>query len=304
MCFSCHGAGRRGSAIDVESVFSKTSRHPIYETTQYHQPGEQLPEQFPSMPRHVACFDCHKAHLSDPEKPWRGSRGYAPGKMRSGVRGGPPSGLKLNEALDEYELCYLCHSDSANLPAGARNKGEEFDPTNASFHPVEMPGKNKSVPSLVRDLSVNSRIACGSCHGNSNPSEAGGPHGSDYAPLLIAEYRTQDGPEDANVYGLCYLCHDRRSIRDNESFKWHNLHVQLNDIACFSCHATHGSRDNLHLIDFSAARVGDRVRPANGIGPDYLPQFSGKPKCYLSCHNVDHLMEGVNGKTWDQLQAW
>lgn len=216
-------------------------------------------------------------------------------------------GLKLKAASEEYDLCYLCHSDSANLPARSRNMGEEFDPSNRSYHPVETPGRNKQMPSLVRDLNVNSRIACGSCHGNDDKRGARGPHGSDYSPLLVAEYRTQDGPESPKAYELCFMCHDRRSINGDESFKWHQRHVVFQDTSCYVCHRTHGSRDNEHLIDFSADRVGDRVSSINGIGPSYLPDITGRPRCYLNCHSTAHDITGVVSggilKTWEQLQA-
>lgn len=307
VCLRCHGSGRGRKAQDIERVFAKPSRHPVYETSIYHSAGEQLPEKFSTVPRHVSCLDCHKSHMSDPEKPWRGTKGYKPSKVRMAAKGTPPLGLSIREAGDEFDLCYLCHSDSANLPPDSRNISAELDPTNMSYHPVEMPGKNRDVTSLVRQLNVNSLLNCGSCHGNNDSNGPRGPHGSDHSPILVAEYRTKDGPEGPKAYELCYMCHDRRSINANDSFAWHNRHVALFGISCYSCHASHGSPNNRHLIDFSALRVGDRVKSlANGIGPYYWPDMPRKPRCLLSCHDATHDYGGVtakNGitKTWEVL---
>lgn len=291
LCFRCHkpiGKGR-----DIESVFTKASRHPVVETSIYHRRGEVLPETETSAQRHVSCDDCHVAHVSTPGAPWRG-RGYIPGQARARLGGLPPTGLRLRQASEEYELCYLCHSDSTNLPPGSRNMGELLNPGNESYHPVETPGKSANVPSLIRALSVSSRIKCSDCHGNNDPSPRG-PHGSDYAPILVAEYRTDDGPEDPRRYELCYMCHDRRSILGDESFIRHNLHVVQQGTSCFTCHGSHGSRDNPRLIEFNTVVV--EPSPTSG-GPDYVPGVAGSPMCYLSCHGIDHNFADVGGAPW------
>lgn len=295
ICFRCHrtfGSGRR--ATDIETVFTKASRHPVIETSIYHMRGEALPETDTSAQRHVSCADCHVAHVSAPGAPLRGARGYIPGLARARLVGLPPTGLRLGRASEEYELCYLCHSDSANLPPDSSNMGELFNPGNESYHPVETPGRSANVPSLVRALSVSSRIKCSDCHGNNDPSPRG-PHGSDYAPILVAEYRTDDGPEDPRRYELCYMCHDRRSILGDESFIRHNLHVVQQATSCFTCHGSHGSRDNPRLIEFNTLVV--EPSPTSG-GPDYVPGVAGSPRCYLSCHGIDHNFNDVGGLPW------
>lgn len=306
VCFRCHGAS--GKAQNIERAFARASRHPVFETSFYHSPGEVLPEDYGTIPRHVSCRDCHRVHVSDVERQWRGARGYIPAKMRSAPRGVPPLGLRLRTAESEHELCYLCHSESANLPAGSRSIAAEFDPTNMSYHPVEMPGRNKRMESLIRDLNFNSIIFCTSCHGNSDISGPRGPHGSDFSPLLVDEYRTKDGPESPRAYGLCYMCHDRRSISGNESFYRHWLHVAMKETSCYTCHATHGSSANRNLIDFSAGRVGDRVVAVINGGLSYLDEIPGRPRCFLKCHDATHDISGVTGvggmhKTWEQIQA-
>lgn len=301
MCYTCHGVTNRGRAsVDIEGVFLKASRHPVVETSMYHKPGEELPEKLTTIPRHVSCYDCHVVHVLSPDAPQKGVKGYAPGRLRANFRGGPPAGLRLPEATAEYELCYQCHSDSANLPARSRNISLELDPTNESFHPVEMSGRNSDVPSLVRDLSETDTIICGDCHGNNDKLGARGPHGSDYAPLLIAEYKKQNGPETPQAYALCYKCHDRRSILQNDSFNRHKEHIVFyaGGTACYSCHASHGSRTWKNLIEFASDRVSASL---NAGGPDYV-YFPKAPKCSLVCHGAEHNasdpLTGAAGRPW------
>lgn len=298
LCLKCHGSlgrGRGRAQADVETALNKVSFHPVLETGQYHSVAETLPASSASEVRHVHCSDCHSVHLSTPGNPLKGKRGYAPGQMR-GPFGGPPRGSLTPEVTLDYELCYLCHADSVNLPADSRNVAYEFDATNASFHPVETDGRNKRVPSLVPGLNETSTIGCGACHGNSDQLGARGPHGSDYAPLLIEQYITSDGPESAKAYALCYSCHDRASILGNESFAEHSRHIVMASTSCATCHASHGSRDNANLILFERTVV--MAANATGGQPFYYPGVYGKPKCSLNCHGVEHNNTDVNGNPW------
>jgi predicted CXXCH cytochrome family protein len=299
LCFTCHGSlgrsrGRRKSVLDIESVLEKRSVHPIRETTRHHRYREALPEQDLGAPRHVSCYDCHQVHVSEADRPMKGARGYAPGLIRELGRGSGPRGRGLKEAEEEYQICYRCHADSANLPEEARNIAAEFDPDNASFHPVERTGKGTFVPSLIPQFSTNSILTCGDCHGNSDIMGPRGPHGSSYEPILLGKYVTEDGPEGVSVYELCYLCHERQSILGDQSFKTHTLHVGLHDTACHTCHASHGSRNNPALIQFNPAVV----NAGSSGGPLYLEGAPGTPACYLSCHGTDHNISGVGGKAW------
>ena len=284
-CFKCHGSVKKGvkgeARTDIESLFNKNSKHPVLSTTIYHSANEEFPERNPNVPRHVTCVDCHSPHLSTPDKPWGGT-GYSPGRIR------------VDNAAEEYELCYKCHSDSANLPAGEEDLIDSFNPSNPSYHPIEMAGRNKNVPSLINRLMLDQRITCDDCHGNSDPYGPKGPHGSDYAPLLVAQYRTDDGPEGAQTYALCYKCHSRQSILNDESFQRHKFHIVYQNTSCYTCHASHGSRENPSLISFNRTVV---TNGSDG-GPRYAPLQPGRPYCYLSCHGANHSYSGINGKKW------
>lgn len=285
LCFNCHGPVKKGekgeASTDIYSVLNKRSSHPVLQTSGSHVPGETLPERSPSAPRHVACVDCHDPHLTSKEIPFKVRRGYA-GKR-----------FKVTDVRQEYVLCYLCHSDSANLPPGAHNIAQDFDPGNASFHPVQAPGKNNRVPSLLAPLSTGSTINCSDCHGNDDKFGPKGPHGSNYPHILKANYSTESGPESPGAYELCYGCHSRNSILSDASFKSHKRHVVYENQSCYSCHASHGSKTYDNLISFDTRSV-----YPNSLGQlSYLQLLPGRPRCFLSCHvgasQYDHAMKGA-----------
>lgn len=164
-------------------------------------------------------------------------------------------------------------------------------------------GKNFDVPSIPSSyeptLTVNSIIYCTNCH-KDDTGASRGPHGSSYAPILGYQYETMDGiPENAQIYALCYRCHNRTSILNNESFPRHREHV-VNDnnplpkpTPCSVCHDAHGVPDDAgltgyhtHLINFDT-RV---VQPTAGnIYPIFIDNgtpFSGS--CTLVCHGKLH----------------
>lgn len=290
LCFSCHG-GLKGempeilkSRKDLYSVFQKRYRHPVFETYQYHSPLEELPEKDPSAPRHVACQDCHRVHESTPDKPWKKVKGYSAYKT------------KKKEADEEFEVCYLCHSDSMNRPPDRKNIADIMDSMNPSYHPVEARGKNGRVPSLIPPLNPNSKILCTDCHGNNAPFGPKGPHGSDYEYILKARYERREGPETFDAYELCYTCHERQSILGNQSFQRHKEHVVYQQIPCSACHDSHGSRLNPHLIEFNTQFVSPSPIPS------YIASPSGRPMCYLMCHvggrQIEHNTQFYNERRW------
>ncbi len=278
-CYLCHGGeerrkkskdtGRLGykvSLIDISAEFAKLSHHPV-EVKGVHNYREILPELNSKIPRHSECQDCHEPH-----------RSYKKINSEQG---------KKKPTIDpdlkyEYELCYKCHSYSANLPAGRTNKAIEFQPTNPSYHPVESEGRNLDVPSLLAPLKVEkSIINCTDCHNNDKPQGPSGPHGSIYEPILIKNYTIQEGfPENEFTYALCYQCHSRKSILDNESFPYHSLHIWDKRISCYSCHNSHGSTINAHLIEFRLDRS-----EADSFGRyEFIDRGKFRGECYLKCH--------------------
>jgi hypothetical protein len=113
---------------------------------------------------------------------------------------------------------------------------------------------------------------------------------------LERNYTTRDDtPESAYDYALCYKCHRRASILDDESFPEHSRHIRDEDTPCSVCHDAHGismtvatGSDHTHLINFDTTVV----RPLTQFGGlrfRDLGRFAGS--CTLTCHGRDHVNE-------------
>ena len=300
-CLACHGdsskrkemVSRRyliesggGQLKDIAAELNKPYSHPTLTIRGVHRKLETLPEEVVNAARHAECVDCHDPHLVDSENPYRGIKGRRVGNL-------------ITDIVHEYELCYRCHSESANLPGTSTNKHAEFKTTNPSFHPVEGEGKNTYVISLKKPYvaqksrpSEVSIISCGDCYGSDDPNGPKGPHGSNNPGLLVLNYEMGDGrSESAGEYALCYKCHDRNSILNNESFSYHSLHIQgrlggQDGTSCFTCHDAHGSTQYQHLIRFNKDIVFEN---ADGkLKYDAKGYSARHGACFLSCHNVEH----------------
>ena len=300
-CLTCHGdSGSRNRMVeggylksqgasllsDIANELSKPYNHPVLTIQGVHRQLEALPEEVVNAARHSECVDCHNPHVVEKGKPFRGLKGRRVGSL-------------ITEIENEYELCYRCHSESANLPGNSSDKHAEFKTTNPSFHPVEGEGKNTVVISLKEPYVAQkkrpnevSRITCGDCHGSDDPAGPKGPHGSNYQGLLVLDYQVDDGmPESEQAYSLCYKCHDRASILSNESFSYHSLHIQgrlggKDGTSCFTCHDAHGSTQYQNLIKFNEDVVFEN---AAGILKYEAQGYSARHgSCSLNCHGVEH----------------
>ncbi|MEQ1731262.1 MAG: cytochrome c3 family protein, partial [Vicinamibacterales bacterium] len=121
-CHSTTGIGR-----NIHAEFNKTYSHPTYSITpSVHDPAESptsvtapLPERTAGTPRHAECGDCHNAHASYNAA---ATAPKASGKL-AGVWGINRTGAMVlpsgtPSSVNEYEICFKCHGDSANLPQG------------------------------------------------------------------------------------------------------------------------------------------------------------------------------------------
>jgi predicted CXXCH cytochrome family protein len=320
-CDACHGSSGV-AAKNIAAEFNKTYRHPTYSVTpSVHDASEspggvrfKLPETSATTPRHAECADCHNPHAS------HAAAATAPkgsGRL-AGVWGIDATGLRVEPSgtppsVREYEICFKCHGDSANKaqPSGPYppyanrqaaqfNKRLQFDPANPSYHPVEAPGRNTFVPSLIAPWTTSSIIYCTDCHDNDSGPKApipgigpAGPHGSNYKHLLVANYQIDSGTlvESLTAYELCYKCHDRASILADRSFKKHNKHVVVAASPCSVCHDPHGisasqgnTTNNSSLINFDTRFVSPS---ASGL-LRFEVTGVGKGSCYLNCHGFEH----------------
>jgi predicted CXXCH cytochrome family protein len=291
-CLNCHDGSVAQANLRYE--VSKFSGHNVLRYDGIHDIRE-----FPTtMARHVECVDCHNPHAL------RSTTAQAPavsGAMRGAV-GVTIAGGPIDQVQYGYEVCFKCHADNPDRVESAitrqitqTNTRLEFDEPNPSYHPVVVPGVNHNVPSLRSPLTTASIISCTACHNSDDSAGAKGPHGSNYPPLLAYRYETRDfTQESVSAYELCYQCHSRNSILNNESFSAHAEHLE-DKIPCSACHDAHGissaqgsPMSNSHLINFDLSIVRPSLETGRLEFQD-LGVFQGR--CYLECHGVDHSPE-------------
>lgn len=291
-CLGCHNGNVARNDIGAELV--KRYGHFVQNYVGLHDPAER--PDFPGMPAHVECADCHNPHqangLPSPGLPLVAG-------ANQGAAGIDLGGQHVPAAANTYEICFQCHADNnviSSVPISRQvpqlNTRLQFDPSSPSFHPVAAAGVNRNVPSLLPPYTVDSLVGCTDCHGNDDPAGPRGPHGSEHEYLLVRNYTTRDLTiESPYEYELCYGCHSRASILSDQSFPGHNLHIVAERAPCSACHDPHGisaadgsALNHSHLINFDLAIV----FPDSQGRLQYEYTGVGEGTCYLSCHGAEH----------------
>ena len=299
-CNVCHGGTVAQKNIAAEFASgAKFSRHPIDSLQWTHDPLENPA----SMPRHVACQDCHNPHAAT-NKP--AVPPAVPGALQ-GVRGVGAGGVPVAESTFEFQVCNKCHgfseptSPSFTRAEPTRIVSTKIDPGNQSFHPIASTGRNTTIRGLRSPYTAASMIGCTDCHNNnewtaSTGMAPRGPHASLYAPILERNYLTSDRtPESAANYDLCYKCHDRSTLLREASGTFPHLkHVVEQQAPCAVCHDAHGSRQNAHLINFMTrdANGAAVVTPTATGRLEYVSTGVGRGTCNLTCHGKQHAALG------------
>ncbi len=293
-CYQCHGADEVRSRMvesgrllpgarlqDMRSEFQKSSGHPV-EHTGGHSPTERLPSFTGSEVTHAECVDCHNPH----------ERIAGEKSMNFAVKGYSLTGQYLERSTFQYEICLKCHNDRLAGKSGAIGLMSAFATSVRSQHPVSVPSTGKRLPSLRESMAAGTVMKCSECHRSDDPNAPRGPHGSNYDFLLPANYdRGLSVMESSLAYEFCYGCHDRQSLLRNDSFPFHRQHIEGDLVtgrlgtSCFTCHASHGSPDYLHLIAFNAAGV---TRTDSGQSVRYSSFGEGSGTCVLKCHGHNH----------------
>jgi len=292
-CYSCHN----GSVApkDLRRDFESPFRHRVEAAIG----SRPKPTGREYRVTRSGCTDCHNPHAANTMD---GVKPNVSGAL-AGVSGMSATGGIMSEARYEYEVCYKCHSAAAEYSVTRlirrdrmfSSLRDKFNPSAASFHPVQGVGRNANVPSLIPPLSPSSLVSCTDCHrtDSAGPNAVMGPHGSKNRFLLALPYQTGDMvTESQQAYALCYECHDRMSIISDRSFTEHNRHVVRVRAPCSVCHDAHGiSRSegtfvhNAHLINFDTTVV---RRDLVTQRLEYTAEGFQKGACYLSCHGVNH----------------
>jgi predicted CXXCH cytochrome family protein len=296
-CLDCHDGTVARSNIRAE--LNKTSAHDPQRYVGIHDPVE-IPAD---MQAHVECADCHNPHAAAAVLP---TAAYVPiGATLAQARGITRGGVEIDEARNEYEVCFRCHGDAAvELRGGVPRQSHvaslrlQFDPGNPSFHPVIVSARSSDSPSLKPGIPPGTLIRCTDCHNNDSGPRAGGggpdgPHGSNHEFLLERNYVVLDDTvESEATYALCYKCHERNRILADSSFPLHRLHIVDERAPCSACHDPHGisatqlvGSDHTHLINFDLQTVRRDAKTQRLAFRD-LGTHSGS--CTLECHGVAH----------------
>jgi predicted CXXCH cytochrome family protein len=249
---------------DLGPIFP--SRHPIDEG-----PGSHVSTETGSFAMHVTCSDCHNSHEATQTVP-----PLAPlvsGQMKGawGVPTSYPGGVLTfgasTAATRGYEICFKCHSSSYTALGGRSDIAAQSAPGNASVHAISAAFAS-TVPASTFVTATPawtsaSILNCTDCHGDDGRSgaQASGLHESASAPILIAPYL---GVDPTSPDSLCYRCHkyavyESGAVDSATGMSWfqetspnvvklHSFHVDGHGLSCSSCHVSHGSVTEPHLL--------------------------------------------------------
>ncbi|MFG0251586.1 MAG: cytochrome c3 family protein, partial [Phycisphaerales bacterium JB038] len=139
-CLNCHD----GSYSGAKDIAGQLQKLDVHDTDSPVDPVDPIPG-------HVTCADCHNPHTMEQGASFPP---IIPPNFGT-VSGVSISGVPLEAAEYEYEVCFKCHADDNALDEShisrqitQINTRLEFDPAAISFHPVAGPGRNPNVPSL------------------------------------------------------------------------------------------------------------------------------------------------------------
>ena len=255
VCLVCHNGNVATSNIQT-LLTTYMYKHPISDpaTAGRHTIARQLDgkvreDQSNLASRHAECQDCHNPHAvsagTSPDMP--ATTNNLASNVLKGVWGVEPiwpgnwmpvtSYTPVQDIQYQYQLCMKCHSyyafgntppaDPYGMIAGGINTDQalEFNPNNASYHPVVKKGKNPYIigssyaaplitgtsyaaASLINGMTPNSTMTCADCHSAQPPGVAvpKGPHAAPYWPILYAPWDNTTGASTPDA--LCYKCHE------------------------------------------------------------------------------------------------
>jgi len=306
-CLTCHdGAPAR---TNVRTQITKAFRHPTTDYSGRHSgPLESQAMDFGTTPlnrRHAECEDCHNPHMArsddvfpNPSRPSNTLLGVSRVVPLYGMAGFPPAYTfvpgadTLTGPPSESQVCFKCHSSWTTQPSGQTDLPLVLNPANPSFHPVEALGRNTQInpTAFTAGWSPLSRTHCGDCHGD-DFSGSPAPHGSNYRFILKRPYTASPARRVMTSNEQCFGCHNydvyanpgasdqvRAASRFNKPGvdKGHAEHVDEQHVPCYTCHVTHGSTTQKHLI-------------ATGRSPGIIAytESLGGGTCSPTCHGPE-----------------
>ena len=237
LCLTCHDVNGP-AVVDIQRQVTKQYSHSLGSPALAgrHSAKEMLtPGSYSATNRHIECVDCHNPHKLPSSTKHSAGTNTASDLLKgaSGVEAAystapwtapsftPRATDYLTDVRCEYEICFKCHSSWAYgpspplAPSGSveTDQSVEFNPNNASFHPVVDYIKTNSytIPTAANGskqtmeppwdaLSGHKLMYCSDCHSSESPGDPKGPHGSTNPYLLIAPTSQTDDT-------LCLKCH-------------------------------------------------------------------------------------------------
>ncbi|ADI85641.1 cytochrome C [Geobacter sulfurreducens] len=216
-----------------------------------------------------ACSNCHGAqsHLDkhgDYVANFSQYNGVQPNATAAWTS--PTGYTAVQPATKEYQLCYKCHSTYAFSatngvsaivgPSGKpfTDKAREFNPANASAHPVQVPLNSQTGSAAPRALRANQMKApwtavgtqvmkCSDCH---TPGSTGKsmlitgttwPARSDGKLWTLGDVRNNTGNWQTTLF--CAKCHPLKGSGGSSGW-YNNVHSESdheNNVACVACHS-------------------------------------------------------------------
>ncbi len=343
-CLGCHGSGGVAAIqVHLSFLNANTAtairKHDPTASYRKHLNEENTGAAFGGANRHVECVDCHNPHGAKAYAVTTAPTIYNAMIGTSGVTpsyagAGAPTGFTFNENTTyEYEVCYKCHSSFTTLPgylpsgwtgtadeadglkklttggtntqiADSRDMAKEYNPANASYHPVMAAGTNLNINAATFQTgwTFTSMVYCSSCHDNTQKATAGygrGPHGSQNLHILDAGTggnsgnKTTHNGANTSTTDFCTKCHKATSyISGNTSsrFGYHLYHVaDQTQEGCYICHDSHGS-EQVHLINFSRNQTASCISSVTTNSQAAFVHAAGTAanSCGVTCHGTSH----------------
>lgn len=240
----------------VQSYSAKHKASPSDETTAYIGQAQS---------KHIECADCHNPHAAKRgTHTIGGGNGNVAGPALASVWGYAidTSGLSawttptasryslVTSVTYEYQICLKCHTTGTNAALSSwggtgadawTDVALEFNPNNASYHPVFAKTTNSAATysgwMLAQWQNVaNQTMTCSDCHGDFSGAAAG-PHGSVVKHVLKGRWPLNSSGTPYTLAGdktglLCARCH-QVSITTGPSVHRNNHHQSQ---PCYRCH--------------------------------------------------------------------
>jgi|GEM_PF-664920 len=269
VCFACHNG--TGASTNIQAQFSDPNVPANNATTSsfYSHPAtaptnhtNATNDEFRGvLNRHSECGDCHDPHSGDASLAASTTSGFTNSGALKNITGVDTNNTWKTSIAFEYELCYKCHSSYTTLLTYTKpsykmfDKAVEFNPGNASFHPIESAGKNNTAamsaslagtsPYKLWNFTIGSVVRCENCHGDYRLANPASPpaanarlasHTSRFANILMNNYRDRvlkSAGENyaAADFALCFQCHAEAPFTSGGSsstatnFRLHSRHM-------------------------------------------------------------------------------